>query len=288
MPYLSNYGTREQIDQYMPRLTSGEMIGALAITEPGAGSDMQGIKTTARKDGDDYILNGSKVFITNGFLADLVIVVALTDPGNKQPAKGISLFLVEAGTPGFKKGRKLNKLGFKAQDTAELFFDDCRVPASAMLGKENRGFGYLMSELPQERLLIANIAQSGAEWAFEETRAYVKQRKAFGKSLAHLQVVQHKLADLKSEICVGRAFLDQCLVLHNEGKCDSATASMAKLWNTEMQNRVATACLQLHGGWGYMMEYPIAKQFLDARLQPIYGGANEIMKELVARTILKD
>jgi long-chain-acyl-CoA dehydrogenase len=288
MPYISHIGSKEQIDKYIPRMMSGECISCIAMTEPGAGSDLQGIRTTAKQDGDDWIINGSKVFITNGQMADLAIVVAITNTEAKTPAHGISLFLVDAGTPGFKKGRTLKKVGFKAQDTAELFFDDVRVPSSALLGKVNKGFYYLMQELPQERLLIALMGQAANEFMFETTRKYVRERKAFGKTLANLQTVQHNLAEMKTEICVGRAFVDNCLKTHNEVGLDSQQASMAKYWITDLQNTIASRCLQLHGGWGYMWEYPIAKAFVDSRLQPIYAGSNEIMKELIARTIITD
>ena len=282
-PYILNYGTEEQKQEYLPKLCSGEYISAIAMTEPGAGSDLQGMKTTAIKDGDDYILNGSKVFITNGWLADLVIVCAKTDPS--KGAKGISLFLVEASMPGFKKGKKLKKMGMKAQDTAELFFEDVRLPASALLGKEGAGFMYLMEELPQERLLIADMGVAAAEACYEWTRTYVKERKAFGKTLSNLQTIQHKLAEMKTEIVVGRTFADHCLELHAAGKLDNGTASMAKYWLTDLQNKVANDCVQLHGGWGYMWEYPVARAFCDGRVQQIYGGSNEIMKELIARSI---
>uniref|UniRef100_A0A9L0SIT4 Long-chain specific acyl-CoA dehydrogenase, mitochondrial n=1 Tax=Equus caballus TaxID=9796 RepID=A0A9L0SIT4_HORSE len=311
MPYIANYGSEEQIKHFIPQMTAGRCIGAIAMTEPGAGSDLQGVRTNARKDGSDWILNGSKVFITNGWLSDVVIVVAVTDREARSPAHGISLFLVENGMKGFIKGRKLHKMGLKAQDPNrrnpgrrsgvcelnhlamgpppfELFFEDVRLPASALLGEENKGFYYLMRELPQERLLIADLGISASEFMFEETRTYVKQRKAFGKTVAHLQTVQHKLAELKTHICVTRAFVDSCLQLHEAGRLDSATASMAKYWTSELQNSVAYDCVQLHGGWGYMWEFPIAKAYVDARVQPIYGGTNEIMKELIAREIVSD
>uniref|UniRef100_W5MB52 Long-chain specific acyl-CoA dehydrogenase, mitochondrial n=2 Tax=Lepisosteus oculatus TaxID=7918 RepID=W5MB52_LEPOC len=286
MPYISHYGTKSQIERYIPQMTAGKCIGAIAMTEPGAGSDLQGVKTYAKRDGSDWILNGSKIFISNGWMCDLVIVVAVTDLNSQKAAHGISLFLVENGTKGFHKGRKLSKIGLKAQDTAELFFEDVRLPAEALLGEVNKGFYYLMAELPQERLVIADLSVASAEFMFEETKSYVKERKAFGKTIAHLQTVQHKLAEMKTEICVGRAFVDSCLQLHLEKKLDSATASMAKYWASDLQNRVATQCLQLHGGSGYMWEYPIAKAFADARIQTIYGGTNEIMKELIARSIV--
>ncbi|XP_054479530.1 long-chain specific acyl-CoA dehydrogenase, mitochondrial [Anoplopoma fimbria] len=286
MPYISNYGSKEQIQRFIPDMTAGKCISAIAMTEPGAGSDLQGVRTYAKRDGSDWILNGNKVFISNGWMADLVVVVAVTDREAKSAAHGISLFLVEDGMKGFQKGRKLEKIGVKAQDTAELFFEDVRLPANALLGEPNKGFYYLMNELPQERLLIAGMAIAACEFMFEETRNYVMQRKAFGKTISHLQTVQHKLAELKTEICVGRVFVDNCLQLHAEKRLDAATASMAKFWASDLQNKVATQCLQLHGGWGYMWEYPIAKAFVDARVQTIYGGTNEIMKELIARTIV--
>ncbi|XP_033730557.1 long-chain specific acyl-CoA dehydrogenase, mitochondrial-like [Pecten maximus] len=286
MPYITHYGTPEQIEKFIPRMTAGTCIGAIAMTEPGAGSDLQGIRTTAKKDGDDYILNGSKVFITNGYMSDVVIVVAITNSDAKSKAHGISLFLVEEGMPGFKKGKKLHKIGMKAQDTAELFFEDVRLPKSALLGGENKGFYLLMNELPQERLLIAAMAMASCEWMFEETRNYVLERKAFGKTISNLQTIQHKLAEIKTESAVGRAFVDQCLDIHNQRGLDSTMASMAKYWCSDLQNSIATRCVQMHGGWGYMWEYPIARAFVDARVQPIYGGSNEIMKELIARTVI--
>lgn len=286
-PYVVNWGTEEQKQQWMPDVCSGKTIAALGMTEPAAGSDLQGMKTTARRDGDDWIINGSKVFITNGYMADLLLLCCKTDP--EAGAKGISIFLVDTNTPGYVKGKKLEKVGMKAQDTAELFFEDMRVPHSAVLGGDaglNKGFKMMMTELPQERLLIAGLAVASAEATFEYTRTYVKERKAFGSTLFDgCQTIRHKLAELKTEIAVSRAFYDQCLEMHAIGKLDSPTASMAKYYCTDLQCKVATECLQLHGGWGYMMEYPVARQFVDARVQPIYGGANEIMKELIARTI---
>lgn len=285
LPYLDHYGTEEQKLRYLPKTCSGECITAVAMTEPGAGSDLQGIRTNAVRDGDDWILNGSKVFITNGQMADLVIVVAKTDLNAKRAAHGITLFLVDAGTPGFTKGKNLKKIGMKAQDTSELFFDNVRIPNSNILGELNKGFYHLMTELPQERLVIAGLAVSAAEACYEWTRAYVKDRKAFSGSLSDLQTIRHKLADLKTEIAVSRAFADKCLSLHAEKQLDNEMASMAKLWCTQTQNKVADACLQMHGGWGYMWEYPIARAFVDARVQSIYGGANEVMKELISRSI---
>eukprot|EP00057_Strongylocentrotus_purpuratus_P006101 XP_011660575.1 PREDICTED: long-chain specific acyl-CoA dehydrogenase, mitochondrial [Strongylocentrotus purpuratus] len=253
---------------------------------PNQDSDLQGIKTIAKKDGDDYILNGSKVFITNGYLSDVVIVVAITDLSAQKKAHGIGLFLVEESMPGFTKGKPLEKVGQKAVDTCELFFDDVRLPKSALLGKENQGFYCLMDQLPRERLIVAVGSQAHAEFMFEETRNYVRQRKAFGKTLSNIQVIQHKLAELKTLLCVGRSFVDNCLELGLNGKLDTYTASMAKLWTTDAANKIATECLQLHGGWGYMWEYPIARAFCDTRVNSIYAGSNEIMKELIYRPIV--
>jgi len=286
MPYITNFGSPEQIEKFIPPMVAGTKIGAIAMTEPGAGSDLQGVVTNAKKDGDDWILNGSKTYITNGHLADVVIVVAVTNPDARSKAHGISLFLVEDGMPGFKKGRILNKMGLKAQDTSELFFEDVRLPASALLGNENHGFYMLMQELPQERLMVGIGAVAHCEWMFETTREYVKQRKAFGKTIAGLQVIQHKLAEIKTEISVMRSFIDNCLEMHSTQDLDGAMASMAKYITSDLQNKVAYDCVQMHGGAGFMTEYPICRAYMDARVQPIYGGPNEIMKELIARTIL--
>ncbi|PIK60665.1 putative long-chain specific acyl-CoA dehydrogenase, mitochondrial isoform X1 [Apostichopus japonicus] len=291
MPYIAEYGNKEQIEKFVPAMTAGRCVGALAMTEPGAGSDLQGIKTYAKKDGDDWILNGSKVFITNGYLAGVTIVVAVTDLDAKKKAHGISLFLVEDGMPGFNKGRILEKIGNHSTDTAELFFDDVRLPSSALLGGEelqNRGFYLLMNQLPRERLVVAIEAQSHAECMFEMTRDYVRKRKAFGKTLSKLQTIQHRLAALKTEICVSRSFVDKCIQLQTEGSLDSTMGSMSKYWASDLCCRVANECLQLHGGWGYMLEYPIARAFADSRVYPIYAGSNEIMRELIARDIIKD
>lgn len=282
-PYISNYGTEEQKERMLPKLVSGEWIGALGMTEPSAGSDFANIKTTAVKDGDDYILNGSKTFITNGWLADVTIVCAKTDPS--KGAHGVSLFLIEDGMKGFVKGNKLKKMGMKAQDTCELFFEDLRVPASAMLGPVDKGFYCVMQELPQERLLIADMGVASAEAVFEISRQYVRERKAFKGALSDLQTVSHKLAEMKTDICVGRAFVDQCIDLHSKQKLKSDQASMAKYWCTDLQNKIADHGVQLHGGWGYMWEYDVCKHYVDARVQSIYGGANEIMKELIGRSI---
>ena len=282
-PYITNYGTEEQKQAILPKMVSGEWIGALGMTEPHAGSDFANIKTVAVRDGDDYVLNGSKVFITNGWMADVTIVCAKTDLG--KGAHGVSLFLIEDGMKGFVKGNKLEKKGMKAQDTCELFFEDLRVPASAMLGEEGKGFYYVMSELPQERLLIADMGVAAAEAVFEWTRAYTNDRAAFKGTLANLQVVAHKLAEMKTDVCVGRAFVDDCIERHSTKQLDTTQASMAKYWCTDLQNKIADVGVQLHGGWGYMWEYPICRLYADARVQQIYGGTNEIMKELIARDI---
>lgn len=283
IPYILHHGTEAQKQKYIPKLADGSFIGAIAMTEPVAGSDLAGIKTYATKSGKDYVLNGQKTFITNGQMADVVIVVAKTDAA--KGAHGVSLFLVERGMKGFERGRNLKKLGLRAQDTSELFFDNVHVPAENLLGQENKGFYLLMKELPQERLLIADIAVASAEACFELARTYTKERKAFGKSISDLQVTKHKLAELKTEIVVGRTFADHCLLLHQEGRLDSSTASMAKYWLTDLQNKVADSCVQLFGGYGFMWEYAVTRAFADARVQKIYGGSNEIMKELIARSI---
>eukprot|EP00123_Amoebidium_parasiticum_P013552 comp22022_c0_seq2/m.31930 comp22022_c0_seq2/g.31930 ORF comp22022_c0_seq2/g.31930 comp22022_c0_seq2/m.31930 type:complete len:435 (-) comp22022_c0_seq2:403-1707(-) len=284
MPYIENYGTDEQRMKFLPKMTTGECIGAIAMTEPAAGSDLAGMKTTATPQSDGtFVINGSKVFITNGQMADCVIVCAKTAP-EKGP-HGITLFLVERGMPGFERGKNLKKMGMKAQDTSELFFDNLVVGPDAVLGKVNHGFYYLMQELPQERLLIADMAVAAAEAYYEWTRSYVKERKAFGKTLSSLQTIRHTLAEMKTEVSVGRAFIDQCIELHKEKRLTTATASMAKYWGTDLQNKIADQGVQLHGGWGYMTEYPICRGYIDARVQRIYGGSNEIMKELIARDI---
>jgi len=271
----------------IPKLVSGEWIGAIAMTEPGAGSDLQGVRTIAAPNGDgSYSLSGSKTFITNGAMADLVIVVCKTEPD--KGAHGVTLMLVEDGMEGFAKGKKLKKMGMKAQDTSELFFENVQLKEENILGGSaglNKGFYQLMKELPQERLLIADMGIAAAEAAYELTRDYVKERKAFGKTIADFQTTKHSLAAMKTEIAVGRAFVDQCIELHTEHKLTSAAASMAKYWCTDLQNTVMDRCVGLHGGWGYMWEYPICRLYADARVQQIYGGTNEIMKELIARDI---
>ena len=285
VPYIVRYGSEEQKKKYLPRFITGELITAIAMTEPGAGSDLQGTKTTAVLDGDHYILNGSKTFITNGQKAGLVIVVAKTD--SSAGSKGISLFLVEADLPGFSKGKNLNKLGLKAQDTSELFFQDVRVPKENLLGEEGRGFIYLMQDLPQERLSIAVGAVANAKAILEATIDYTKERKAFGTTVASFQNTQFKLAELSAEIDCAEVYTDRCTELLLDNKLDTVTASKAKLLTTDLQCKVADECLQLFGGWGYMWEYPVCRAFADSRIQRIYGGTNEIMKLIISRELMK-
>ncbi|MCP5170276.1 MAG: acyl-CoA dehydrogenase family protein [Hahellaceae bacterium] len=282
--YILHIGTEDQQKDWLPRMATGEVVTAIAMTEPGAGSDLQGMRTTAVKDGDGYILNGSKTFITNGINADMVVVAAKTDP--KAGGKGISLLLVDAHLPGFQKGKLLEKIGQHAGDTAELFFEDLRVPANALLGQENHGFFYLMQELPRERLAIGSSAVAAAEGALAWTVDYVTTRKAFGQPISQFQNTRFKLAELKTEIEINKAFLNQCIEKYEAGTMDVATAAMVKLSTTEMQCKVVDECLQLFGGYGYMSEYPIARAFVDARVQKIYAGTSEIMKEVIARDIL--
>ncbi len=284
-PYISDFGTQEQKQRWLPRLATGELIGAIAMTEPGTGSDLQGIKTTAVKDGNQYKINGSKTFITNGQNANLIIVVAKTDPS--AGAKGTSLMIVETDeVEGFERGRNLDKIGYKANDTSELFFNDVKVPTANLLGDtEGQGFFQLMNQLPQERLIIANQAMGSIELALSITIDYVKERKAFGKAIIDFQNTQFKLAELKSEATMAKAFVNQCVGQHLKGELDTATASMAKYLLTDLQGKVMDECLQLFGGYGFMNEYPIARLFRDARVQRIYGGTNEIMKVLISRTL---
>ena len=285
VPYIVRYGSDYQKEKYLPRCVSGELITAIAMTEPGAGSDLQGTKTTAVLDGDHYVINGSKTFITNGQKAGLVIVVAKTDTSAGH--KGISLFLVEAGLPGFSKGKNLHKLGMKAQDTSELFFQDVRVPKENLLGEEGRGFVYLMQDLPQERLSIGVSAVANAKAVLEATVDYTKERKAFGTTVASFQNTQFKLAELAAEVTSAEVFCDRCTELLLENKLDTVTASKLKLLTTDLQCKVADECLQLHGGWGYMWEYPVCRAFADSRVQRIYGGSNEIMKLIIPREMMK-
>ena len=283
-PYINNFGNHEQKAKYLPKLASGEMIGAIAMTEPGTGSDLQGVKTTAVLDGDDYVLNGSKIFITNGYLSDLVIVVAKT--GNSgEGAKDISLLIVEASSPGFTKGKPLKKVGMKAQDTCELFFNDVRVPKANLLGQEGMGFIMLMKELAWERLIIAITSVAGAEAAMKHTLEYTRSRKVFGKPVASFQNTRFKLAEMKSELAIARVYVDRCLEMTLAGKLGVEDAAIAKYWTSDLMNKVIDECVQLHGGYGYMLEYPVARAWIDARAQRIYGGTNEIMKELIARTL---
>jgi acyl-CoA dehydrogenase len=281
--YLVAYGSEEQKKHWLPRMVSGETATAIAMTEPGAGSDLQGIRTTARRDGNHYVLNGSKTYITNGQHADLVIVVAKTDPA--AGAKGVSLILVEADREGYARGRNLDKIGFHSQDTSELFFDDVRVPITNCLGEEGMGFAYLMNQLPQERLSIACAAQAAAQRAFDEAVKFTKERKAFGKTVFDFQNTKFTLADLAAKLQVGWAHLDWAIARHVAGELTAAEASAAKLWHTELQWEACDASLQLHGGAGYMNEYLIARLWRDARVTRIFGGTNEIMKEVVSRSI---
>lgn len=283
--YLLNHGTDAQKQRWLPRMARGELVGAIAMTEPGAGSDLQGIRTRAERNGDHYVLHGSKTYITNGFLAGLVLVVCKTDPA--QGAKGMSILAVETqDCAGFQVGRILDKLGLHAQDTSELFFDGVRVPAGHLLGgREGQGFYQLMSDLPYERLIIGVVAQAAMEGAYEETLAWVRERQAFGQPLAALQNTRFKLAEVATQIAAGRAFIDRCVEQLLAGTLDTATASMAKLWGSETQCRVLDDLLQLWGGAGYMQETRVARMYADARVQRIYGGTSEIMKELISRAL---
>jgi acyl-CoA dehydrogenase len=283
--YVAAYGTDSQKERWLPKLASGEYVGAIAMTEPGTGSDLKSVKTTAELVGNEYVLNGSKIFITNGQTADLIIVVAKTD--KTMGTKGVSLLVLETeGAEGFTRGRNLKKLGCKANDTSELFFEDVRVPPENLLGgEEGQGFYQLMKQLPWERLIIACLALGVIDFAIDETVRYVQDRKAFGQRVMDFQNTRFKLAECKTKAEVLRSFVNDCIARMDEGTLDAATASMAKYWGTQVQNEIANECLQLHGGYGYMMEYPIARIYADSRVQMIYGGSNEIMKELIARSI---
>jgi alkylation response protein AidB-like acyl-CoA dehydrogenase len=283
LPYLLDLGTEEQKQRWVPGACAGELIGAIAMTEPGAGSDLQGITATAVRDGDEYVLNGSKTFITSGIQADFAIVVARTDPA--AGSKGLSLLVVESGTPGFTRGRKLAKVGLHAQDTAELFFSDCRVPAANLLGRPGGGFAHLMERLPLERLAVAVASVSAAQAALGWTVDYVQGRHAFGGPLAAQQTVQFTLAELATEVDVTQAYVDAAVLAWGAGTLTSVDAAKAKWWATDVHKRVVDRCLQLHGGYGYMTEMPIARAFLDARVQSIYGGANEVMKLIIGRDL---
>ncbi|MEM6900681.1 MAG: acyl-CoA dehydrogenase family protein [Pseudomonadota bacterium] len=284
-PYIHHYGSEEQKQRWLPKLATGELVCAIAMTEPGTGSDLQAIKTTAIKDGNGYTINGSKTFITNGQTADLILVCAKTDPN--EGAKGISIMVVETEeVEGFERGKNLEKVGQHAADTSELFFNDVKVPASALLGpEEGQGFILLMQQLPQERHIIGLQGIGMIERAINETVAYVKQRKAFGGTIMDFQNTQFKLAECKTEATVAKVFADHCTELLLKGELDASTASMSKYWISDLQCKIIDECLQLHGGWGYMDEYPIAQMYADARVQRIYGGANEVMKLLIARTL---
>jgi alkylation response protein AidB-like acyl-CoA dehydrogenase len=282
-PYLIDLCTDEQKARWLPGFVRGEIITAIAMTEPGAGSDLQGLQTTARRDGDEWVLNGSKTFITNGINADLVIVVARTDPD--AGARGFSLLVVERGMPGFERGRNLDKIGLKAQDTAELFFDDVRVPASNLLGTEGHGFFHLMNNLPQERLSIAAVAVAASRLILDLTVDYCKSRTAFGRPIGTFQNTRFELAEMHTEVTIAETYLEKAILEHNAGRFTVEDAAMAKWWTTELQKRVVDRCLQLHGGYGYMLEYPVARAYLDSRIQTIYGGTTEIMKEIVGRSL---
>ncbi len=283
VPYISSLGTDEQKRRWLPGLVSGETISAIAMTEPGAGSDLQGIRTTAVDKGDHYVLNGSKTFISNGILADLVVVVAKTDTDAGH--KGISLLVVERGMKGFERGRNLDKMGLKAQDTAELFFDDVVVPKENLLGEEGSGFVSLMVNLPQERLSIAMIAAAACESLLDMSLAYAKEREAFGRPIGKFQHNRFLVAEMATEAHIARVFVDDCVRKHNEGKLDAKLAAMAKWWTTELQNKLVDRAVQLHGGYGYMMEFPVARAYVDSRIQTIYGGTTEIQKEIIGRSL---
>jgi len=284
LPYIVHHGTEEQKHHWIPKMISGDVVAALAMSEPGAGSDVQAMQTTAIEDDEGFVLNGQKTFITNGQLCDLVIVAAKTDPS--LGAKGVSLFLVDAHLPGFTRGTNLDKVGMKAQDTSELFFDDIRLPKNALLGPVGGGFALLMQELVQERLAVAVMAMASAEAVLDWTITYVNEREAFGRSISKFQNTRFELADVSASVTVGRAFVDRCLELHLAGKLDVPTAAKAKLWTSETQFEVTDTCLQLFGGYGYMSEYPIARAWTDSRIQRIWGGTSEIMRDLIARSIL--
>jgi acyl-CoA dehydrogenase len=283
-PYILHLGTEEQKRKYLAKMASGDCIGAIGMTEPGAGSDLQGIKTSALADGGDYLINGSKTFITNGQNAGVVVLAAKTDP--RAGAKGTTLFTVDSDLPGFKRGRNLEKAGLQSADTSELFFDNVRVPAAMVLGRVGGGFGHLIDELPRERLVLAVSAVGHAQGALEKTIEYTTTRKAFGAAIASFQNTRFELAKAKTDIEVHRAFVEKCNGLYASGKLDVPTAAMVKLATTEMEGRVTDACLQLFGGYGYMAEYPISRYWADARIQRIYGGTSEIMKEVIARSLV--
>jgi len=283
IPYVMAFGTEEQKQRWLPKMVTGEFISSLAMTEPNAGSDLQSCRTTAIRNGDHYILNGQKTFISNGILNDLAIVYCKTDPDGR--AKGTSLIVVEEGMAGYERGRNLDKVGRHAQDTAELFFNNVKVPVENLLGEEGQGFYYLMHNLPQERLLIALGAFAAAEAALDQTIKYCQERTAFGRPIGKFQNSRFKLAEMKTELTVGRVYLDDCIMKQSEKTFTAEEAAMAKCWCTDIAKRVIDECLQLHGGYGYMLEYPVAKFYLDVRVDPIHGGTNEIMKEIIGRSM---
>ena len=283
LPYISSYGSETQKRRYIPGACSGEVILAIAMTEPGTGSDLAAVQTSARRDGDSYVLNGAKMFISNGQIADAIIVVAKTDPKAKPAHRGVSLIIVDKDAAGFNRGRKLDKLGFKGQDTSELFFEDCRVPVTNLLGQEGQGFKMLMEKLQQERLVTAIGALTSARRCLDDTIAYTKQRKAFGQPIAAFQHSQFKLAEMATEVEVGQAFVDRCMAAHVRGDDIVSEVSMAKWWVTDLLKKVTSQCLQLHGGYGFMLEFPVATDYADAAVQSIYAGTNEIRKVIIAR-----
>jgi|ETNmetMinimDraft_15_1059895.scaffolds.fasta_scaffold44786_1 acyl-CoA dehydrogenase len=285
MPYLTSYGSKMQKEKYLAPAIRGECLLAIAMTEPGTGSDLANVQTRALRDGDEYVVNGAKTFISNGQNCDLVIVVARTNPDAESPHQGISLILVEADTPGFERGRNLEKLGLKGQDTSELFFNDCRVPAENLLGAEGQGFKLLMAKLQQERLCIGVGAIASCRRTLDDTLEYVKERKAFGKSIAQFQNTQFKLAELATEVEIGQAFVDKLLAAHVRAEEIVSEVSMAKWWTTDLQRRLSAECLQFFGGYGFMDEYPVSRDYADAAVQTIYAGTNEIMKVIIARRL---
>jgi acyl-CoA dehydrogenase len=285
MPYLVAYGSEAQKQRYLPGAISGEILLGIAMTEPGTGSDLANVQTRARRDGDHYVLNGAKTFISNGQIGDLFIVVCKTDPDAKPPHKGVSLILVEADTPGFVRGRKLDKLGLRGQDTSELAFEDCRVPVENVLGRPGDGFRMLMEKLQQERLTIAIASIASCRRALNDTIAYAKERRAFGQPIAAFQNTQFTLVELATQVEIGQAFVDKLLTAHVRGEEIVSEVSMAKWWTTDLQKRLTSECLQLHGGYGFMREYPIATDYADAAVQSIYAGTNEIMKVIIARRL---
>lgn len=284
--YIKSFGTEEQKRHWLPRMVSGEAIGSLGMTEPHAGSDLKAIRTRAVRDGDDFVINGQKVFISNGQMCDVLVLATKTDAG--AGAKGVTLFLVDTSLPGFRRGKNLSKLGMKGQDTSELFFDDLRIPASAMLGQEGKGFELMMTKLAQERLAQAIRSATVCETVVDYTQAYTAERKAFGKTIGDMQNTQFKLAELKTEAVVGRTFTDRCIALFMEDKLDAVDAAMAKMWLSNLHCRIVDECLQLFGGWGYMWEYPIARAYADARIVKIAGGSIEVMKHIIGRQMLAD